>query len=124
MQYYIIQYPNCFTGSIIISFSVGGSLVSVNSTLADLCGSVSNGTSFAYNGYSLSLSSYMTVGGATYYGVACGVTDSSDDDEASGLSTAILVAIILSSTAILLFIVALVVWKCKSNEKSSNSGKN
>ena len=98
--------------------------MSVNSTLADLCGTVSNGTSFAYNGYSLPLSPYMTVGGATYYGVACGVTDILDegDDDASGMPKATLIAIILSASAILLFIAALVIWKCKSNEKNSNSG--
>lgn len=55
-----------------VTFQISGSNSSVNSTVYAVCSSIQGGQTYSFNGQALSLTSYLTVGGATYYGVTCG----------------------------------------------------
>ena len=63
-----------FLGSIVVTFVIAGDTSDINATAYSLCDSVLNGTSYSYNGYTLTLSPYMTVDNEAYYGVTCGAT--------------------------------------------------
>ena len=55
-----------------MTFVIDGTLADVNATAYSLCDSISNSTSYSFDGYDLTLSSYMTVNNQSYYGVTCG----------------------------------------------------
>ena len=55
-----------------MTFVIDGSVADVNATAYSVCDSISNSTVYSYDGYDLTLSSYMTVNNQTYYGVTCG----------------------------------------------------
>lgn len=61
------------TGSIMVTFNIGGNEENVTSTISSLCIAIQNGTDFTFIGHSLTLSGYMTVDGSKYYGVSCGI---------------------------------------------------
>ena len=58
-------------GSLVVSMVVQGSTSGVNSTMFAICDDISNGTSFTFSGTTVSMSTYMTVNGQTFYGVSC-----------------------------------------------------
>ena len=60
------------SGSILVTFVIEGTTSDVNTTAYAVCDSISNSTSYSFNGYDLTLSSFMTVNNQTYYGVTCG----------------------------------------------------
>lgn len=62
----------CFTGSIVVTFVIAGSLTDVNATAYSVCDSIYNGTSYSYGSYSLTLAPFLTINNVTYYGVTCG----------------------------------------------------
>ena len=66
-----------FSGSITVTFVIDGNFTDVNATAYSVCESISNSTSYTFNGYTLSLSEYMTINNQTFFGVSCGVTVSS-----------------------------------------------
>ena len=55
-----------------VTFVIDGSTTDVNATAYAMCDSISNATSYSFDGYDLSLSSFMTVNNQTFYGVTCG----------------------------------------------------
>ena len=55
-----------------MTFVIDGTLADVNATAYSMCDSISNSTSYSFDGYDLTLSSYMTVNNQSYYGVTCG----------------------------------------------------
>ena len=57
-----------------VTLVVQGTTSGVNSTVYAICDNISNGTSFTFSGTTVSMSSYMTVNGQTFYGVSCGST--------------------------------------------------
>ncbi|KAJ8320870.1 hypothetical protein KUTeg_002457 [Tegillarca granosa] len=59
-------------GSILVTLTISGNSTNINSTVYAVCSGIQSGTSFTYNSVTLSLTSYMTVGGVSYYGVTCG----------------------------------------------------
>ena len=61
-------------GSIIVTLTVSGTVSGVNNTLTAMCNDISNGTSFTLSGQSVTMSTYMTYNGNTYYGVQCAYT--------------------------------------------------
>ena len=63
-----------FSGSIVITFTVEGSLDNVTVMTQDLCTWISEGQSYTLGSTTLTLDSYMTVDGQQYYGVSCGVS--------------------------------------------------
>ena len=63
-----------FTGSITVTFVIDGNTTDVNSTAYSLCESISNATTYTFDGYTLTLDQYMTIDNQTFYGVTCGVT--------------------------------------------------
>ena len=60
------------SGSITVTFVIDGNLTDVNSTAYSLCETISNSTSYMFDGYTLTLDSYMTIDNQTFYGVECG----------------------------------------------------
>ena len=57
-----------------VTFVIAGNTSDVNATAYSLCDSVLNGTSYSFNGYTLTLSPNMTVDNESYYGDTCGAT--------------------------------------------------
>ena len=55
-----------------VTFVIDGSTTDVNATAYSMCDSISNSTSYSFDGYDLTLSSFMTVNNQTFYGVTCG----------------------------------------------------
>jgi len=61
-----------FTGSIVVTFVISGSLTNVNTTAYSVCDSIYNNTAYSYGGYTLTLAPFLTINNQTYYGVECG----------------------------------------------------
>lgn len=57
-----------------VTMTVSGSNTNVNTSLYSTCSLISGGQSFTFNGNALSLSTYMTYNGTTFYGVSCNVS--------------------------------------------------
>ena len=55
-----------------VTFVIDGSTADVNATAYSMCDSISNSTRYSFDGYDLTLSSFMTVNNQTFYGVTCG----------------------------------------------------
>ena len=51
---------------------IDGSVADVNATAYSMCDSISNSTVYSFDGYDLTLTSYMTIDNQTFYGVTCG----------------------------------------------------
>lgn len=61
-----------YTGSILVTATIGGSSSDVNSVLSGVCSTISSGSTMNYNGQSVSLSSsYLMVNGQNYYTQGC-----------------------------------------------------
>lgn len=74
-QFYAVVFDKLdlyFPGSIIVTFQISGTNSSVNTTVYAVCNSIQSGQTYSFNGTSLSLAGYLTVGGTVYYGVTCG----------------------------------------------------
>ncbi|XP_060573258.1 fibrocystin-L-like isoform X2 [Ruditapes philippinarum] len=102
-------------GSIVVTFVISGTLSSVNSTAYSLCDSIYNKTAYSYNGYSLTLSPYLTINNQTYYGVTCGEIS---DDEDEGLATYLIIIIVLLCLLAVIAVAAVVIWKCSVKPKT------
>lgn len=59
-------------GSLIVSLVLEGTTSGVTSALSSVCHNIANGTTLTYGGTTLTFSPYMSVNGASYYGVTCG----------------------------------------------------
>ncbi|XP_053372863.1 fibrocystin-L-like [Mercenaria mercenaria] len=103
-------------GSIVVTFVISGTYTDVNSTAYSLCDSIYNQTSYSYNGYSLTLSPYLTINNQTYYGVTCG--DLSEEDEDEGLAVYLIVIIVLLCLLVTIAVVVVVIWKCTVKPKT------
>ena len=75
MQYILHRCDNlmpCFTGSILITFTVEGASLNVTTLSEDLCTSIKEGQSYTIGSTTYTLDPYMTVDGQDYYGTNCG----------------------------------------------------
>ena len=68
----IIRLISCFTGSILITFTVEGGSINVTTLSEDLCTSIKEGQSYTIGSTTYTLDPYMTVDGQDYYGNNCG----------------------------------------------------
>ncbi|XP_069115226.1 fibrocystin-L-like [Argopecten irradians] len=107
-------------GSIIVTYSVSGSISDVNTTVYTMCESIQNGSTFNFNSQSLTLSGYLTVGGVAYYGVHCGPisTTTTPDSDTNETQLALIIALVVVSVLLIIAILAIVLWKCKVYPKT------
>ncbi|KAJ8313314.1 hypothetical protein KUTeg_009100 [Tegillarca granosa] len=105
-------------GSIIVTFTVNGSLSGVNETIFSICGSIENGQSVTYNGQTLTLSPYLNVGRTAYYGVSCGPIPSSSSGSESFPLAAIIAIAVTAALILIVVVIFVVLWKCKVAPKS------
>ncbi|XP_069121982.1 fibrocystin-L-like [Argopecten irradians] len=128
-NFFAVKYPDVIVnsvtvteGSIIVTFSISGGISSVNTTVHGMCDSVQNSTGFNFNSQSLTLSSYLTVGGVSYYGVHCGPISS--DDDTSTTKLALIISLVVVSTILVCVVIGIVIWKCKVYPKTKTRDLN
>ncbi|KAK7105773.1 hypothetical protein V1264_017108 [Littorina saxatilis] len=104
-------------GSLVVSMVVSGTTSGINTTLYAICDNISNGTTFTFSGQTVSMSTYMTYNGQTFYGVTCGSVADDDDD----LHPGIIAAIVIVCVALLLLAGVVVLWYFKIYPKTKTT---
>ncbi|CAL1525942.1 unnamed protein product [Lymnaea stagnalis] len=116
-------------GSVIVYLLIEGTTTGYNDTVNNLCDAVVNSKEFTFNGTSVSLSSFITVDGKTFYGGLCSKLsqDSNEHDHDDTLEVKYIIIIAVLST--LLFVVVLILvykfWlhpKVKTGALNLNNG--
>ncbi|KAK7468043.1 hypothetical protein BaRGS_00036747 [Batillaria attramentaria] len=96
-------------GIVVTSHSyMEGTTDGVDSAIDNMCGFISNGTTFTFGGSAVAPSPYLTVNGRQYYGVSCGPVDKDD-----GLHPGIIAAIVIACVVLILLLVVVLLWKLK-----------
>ncbi|XP_062574409.1 fibrocystin-L-like [Saccostrea cucullata] len=138
----VLNSVKIYRGSILVTFQVSGTTSMMNTTVSSLCGAVENKTSFNFRGTSLTLDNYLSVDGENYYGTKCAPIEEVTEEvtlnptkpteevteevtfkptkpsEKDFFTMGVYIAIALVGAALLVMIIALVVWKVKVAPKS------
>nr|KAG5688250.1 hypothetical protein BaRGS_015796 [Batillaria attramentaria] len=104
----VVTSHSYMEGSLVVTVVVQGTTDGVDSAIDDMCGFISNGTTFTFGGSAVAPSPYLTVDGRQYYGVSCGPVDKDD-----GLHPGIIAAIVIACVVLILLLVVVLLWKLK-----------